>query len=435
MSGLFSLGRGGRAIEAPSEEEVARAVREARAAGRRLRVAGSGGSKSGIGEAPDLLLRLRLPDRLLGVETGSGEGGGRATAPGDMTTGRLQMLLGREGLLLATVGEWKGATLAGSLATGTHGGSARHGITAGSLRGLRIVDGTGQVREVGPEDPDFEHLGVSLGAFGVVTAATLACAERFALELVTDVVPFEEYLRDPVAHESRAEFHASIWVPSARRVIRFAASRTEEPGRPVPRRERFGRRTALAHLLSRRLGLHGAVSSRWFRSRAVGDGAEILSPLEVPSGVARFRNVANRIRRRKAAELAVDAARASEALVRFERLVGAHPGALNNPIGLRMSAADGFSVSPCAGRDTLWLDLFYDEVEPFRRELAAAADELEARPHWGKALPLPAEAVPGRYPRWEAFAEARARFDPDETFANPFTDRLDLTGGGAGGPA
>lgn len=434
MSGLLSREGRGRTIEARSEEEVVRAVREARAAGRRLRVAGSGGSKSGVGEAPDLRLRLRSPDRLLGVETGSGEGGGHATAPGDMTTGRLQALLAPERLLLDTVGEWKEATLAGSLATGTHGGSARHGITATSLRGLRIVDGTGEAREVGRDDPDFAHVGVALGAFGVVTAVTLDVSERFALELVTDVVPFDDYLRDPVAHESRTEYHASIWVPSARRVIRFAASRTEAPDRPVPRRERFGRRTALAHLLSRRLGLHGAVSSRWFRSRAVGDAAEILSPLEVPSGLARFRNVANRIRRRKASELAVGATRAAEALERFDRLFAEHGGALNNPIGLRMSAADGFSASPCADRDTLWLDLFHDDVEPFSTALRKAADEVGARPHWGKALVLPPASLGERYPRWDAFAETRARFDPDELFASPFTDRLGLTGGGAGAP-
>lgn len=409
-----------------SEREAAVAVREARAAGQRIRAAGSGGSKSGITTAPDAAVRLDLSDRLLAVE-----GDGLVTVPAGMTTGRLQSLLGAEGLVLPTVGEWKQATIAGALATGTHGGSARYGIMSTSARRIRLVTGTGEIREVSTGDPDFAHVAVSLGALGLVTSVTLQCVPRFTLELVTDVVPFDEYVQDPRGHESRTEFHASVWVPSARRVIRFAADRATEPERVVPRKERFGRRTALATFLSRRLGLHGAVFSGLFGEKAVGDCAEILSPLGVSSRVARFRNVANDVRGRMASELAVPASSASGTLARFDEFFRRHSRPLNNPIGLRMNAADGFSLSPCSGRDTLWMDLFYDDTEPFVTELGELAEEVEARCHWGKALALPPDALRRRYPAWDDFREARARLDPDRVFANRFTDELGLTGAAA----
>jgi len=411
---------------ARDEEAVVAAVKRARDAGARIRAVGAGGSKNPINSPPDLELRLGRPDRLLSVE------GETVIASGGMTTGRLQSLLAEEGLMLPTVGEWRNATLAGSLATATHGGSARHGILSTSVRALRIVTGTGEVRELRRGDPDFRHAGVSLGALGVVTAATLGCEGRSELELVTDVVPFEEYRADPVAQASRTEFHASVWMPSAGRVIRFAADRVPDAGGSVPRRERFGRRTAVAHFLVRWFGLYGVVSSRFFGGRAVGDPGSILSPLSVPSRTVRFRHVANAIRRREAAELAVEAARAPEFLARLERFFRRLPGPLNNTIGLRLTAGDGFSVSPCAGRDTLWLDIFYDDVEPFTTELAELALEVDARCHWGKALAVPASELPGRYPEWDAFAQARDRFDPDEVFANRFTDALGLTGPGSG---
>lgn len=410
-------------MDARGEEEVVEAVASARSAGARLRASGSGGSKSGVSTLPDVALRLDQPDRLLSVD------GDRVTAPAGMTGGRLQELLAPEGLVLPTVGEWKNATLAGALATGTHGGSARWGIMSTSVESFRIVDGRGELIEVSRGDSDHDHLAVSLGAFGVVTRVTLACVERFSLRLDTDVVPFDQYVRDPVAQESRTEFHASIWVPWARKVIRFAAERAPDPGPSVPRRERFGRRTELATLVVRRLGLPGAVSSRFFQHTAVGDGAEILSPLEVPARVARFRAWANGIRGNSAAELAVDAGRAPEILARFDAFFQERSGPLNNPIGLRMSAADGFSLSPCSGRDTLWLDIFYDDVEPFTRELADLGEEVGARCHWGKALALRPAHLRRQYPGWEAFAEARRSFDPDEVFANGFTDEVGLTGG------
>ncbi len=448
------MGRGaGRRVEAAGEDEVVEIVRAARAAGKRVRAAGSGGSKSGITHAPDVAVHLRGPDRLISVDGAEGIDAGRGidvrpgalgalvTAPAGMTTRRLQALLASHGLALPTVGEWQQATLAGALATATHGGSARYGIMATSVRAFRLVTGEGEVVEIRSGDPDFRHVAVSLGAFGIATRVTLACVPRFRLELVSDVVSFDDYLRDPVAQESRTEFHASVWMPEARKVIRFAADRVHagtgggvdggvDGGREsVPRRERFGRRTALAALVSRRLGLHGAFFERMVKSRAVGDCADILSPLRVPSRVARFRNVANRIRHRNAAELAVDASRAAEALARFDEFFHRHPGPLNNPIGLRMNAADDFSLSPCSGRDTLWLDVFYDDAEPFATRFAEVAREVGARCHWGKALALPADALRASYPEWEAWAEARARFDPDEVFANPWTDRLGLTGG------
>lgn len=423
---------GRRRVEARDEAGIVRAVERARASGRRLRPVGAGGSKSGVNEPPGLELRLEPPARLLEVD------GARVTAPAGLSTGRLQSLLADHGLSLPTVGEWKTGTVAGALATGTHGGSARHGILSTSLAGLRMVTGTGDVVELGPGDPDFAHAGVSLGALGVLSRVTLICEDRFALRLETDVVPFREYRREPVAQESRTEFHASLWMPWADRVVRFAAERAPDPGRRVSRKPRFGVRTAVASFLSRRLGWEGAVSDRVFGRTAVDDAAEILAPLEVSGRKARFRNVANEIRGRNAAELAVPAARAGEALERLGALFARRPGPLNNPIGLRVNPGDGFSLSPCAGRDTLWLDVFYDDDGPFERGLAAAGEALDARCHWGKTLALPPAALRRTYPEWEAFRAARERLDPAGLFASPFTDRLGLTaetgGARASGP-
>jgi len=153
-------------------------------------------------------------------------------------------------------------------------------------------------------------------------------------------------------------------------------------------------------------------------------GREVLFDPTVPPEYASDSNVSAN---------AVDAERASEALSRFDALFRAHPGRLLNPIGLRLTAGDGFTLSPSFGRTTLWMDVFYYGGEPFVTELATLAEELGARCHWGKTLPLAPEVMRRQYPGWEAFREARQRFDPSEVFANPFTDRIGLTGDGAAG--
>ena len=423
------MGRTAQRIRVRSEDDIVRAVQAAREAGGRVRAVGSGGSKNGINATSGATVHLDLLDRAIAVRDGV------ATVEAGMRCSQLQTLIGREGLALPTVGEWQHPTIGGALATGTHGGSARYGILSSSVRNLRIVTGAGEVVEVSRGDPDFDHVGVSLGALGIVSSVTLQCVPRFSLKLETDVIPFDHYLRDPVAQESRSEFHSAIWVPTARRVIRFAADRTADRTRADRREQRFGNRTAIASFLSRRLHLHAAVSSRNFRRTAVGDCAAILSPIGVSPQLARSRVVVNAARLVRASELAIPASRAGEALARLDRLFRAHRWALNNPIGLRMTAGDGFSLSPCFGRDTLWVDLFYDDTEPFVTSLRVLAEELEARCHWGKKLLLSSAHLRGRFPRWSAFQAARARYDPDGVLANRFTDELGLTGAATTGCA
>ncbi len=417
-----------RDIHVRDEEGVAAAVRQALQERTCFRTAGSGGSKSDITSQRDRLLHLDQPTDTIEVR------GSLVTAPANMTNGRLHSLLAPHGLAVPTVGEWQNATLAGAMSTGTHGGSSRYGLMSTSLREIRLVNGIGDLVTVDSGHRDFQHSGVSLGLLGVITRVTFECIERFSLKLETDVVPFSEYVLDPVSHESRSEFHASVWAPEAGRVVRFAADRVAGPLHAVSREQRFGWRTAVATFLSRRLGLHAAVSSAVFRRTAVGDVSDILSPLDLSPQTVRFRIVANKILRR-AVEFAVDSARASEALSRFEALFRAHPGRLLNPIGLRLTSGDEFTLSPSWGRNTLWMDVFYYGGEPFVTELATLAEELGARCHWGKTLPLGPEVIRRQYPGWEAFREARGRFDPNEVFANPFTDRLGLTGGMSGGAA
>jgi L-gulono-1,4-lactone dehydrogenase len=57
------------------------------------------------------------------------------------------------------------------------------------------------------------------------------------------------------------------------------------------------------------------------------------------------------------------------------------------------------------------------------REVEAAMRGLGGRPHWGKHSWTTAAQHRDRYPRWDAFAAARAQLDPGGRFANAFTER------------
>ena len=411
-------------IKVHSEEELAALIRSTAQAGRRARLRGfgSGGSKSGISHTPGQLVLLNPslePPKL---------DGDLVTVNSAIRLSELQDFLRPHNLMIPTVGEWQHPTVAGSLATGTHGGSAYHGIFSTSLESLRLISGTGESLLLDSSHPDFKYAAVSLGLLGITTTVTLRSVPRTQLQLTTDVVSFDEYRKAPRSQEGRTRFHASIWVPGAGKVIRFGADPVADSGRTITREQRFGWRTAIATTLSRKLGWHGLVSQRFFGRSAAGDAVDILSPIGVSPKVVQTRHVTNLIRGAKATEFALPADRAEEALNRLDELFRTHPASLNNPIGLRMSTGDEFTLSPCQGRDTLWVDLFYGSSPAFVAALAQVAGELEARCHWGKYLALSGEALKTRYAGWDDFRTACRRMDPHEVFANEISDSLGLTG-------
>src|SRR5688500_15313822 len=155
------------------ERDIVQAIKLARSQNRCIRASGSRGSKSGAYDTNGVLLRTERLDELIAV------GGNTVTVGPGMTCGRLNALLQRYGLMVPKVGEWEWATVGGSLATATHGGSAHHGIMATALTAMQLVDGEGRVHRIDRTHPDFAHAAVGLGSLGILSTVTLEAEPRF----------------------------------------------------------------------------------------------------------------------------------------------------------------------------------------------------------------------------------------------------------------
>ncbi len=399
------------------EEDIVSAVAAARDEGEAVRVVGSAGSKNDCYRTDGRALWFGEYNRVLAID------GPRVVVQAGATVGQLNTVLRQHGLAVPTHGEWAGATLGGALATGTHGGALSHGIFASSIASLRVVTATGHVLELHRGTELFDHAAVSLGALGIVSTVTFDCVERFHLELVMRPVSFDTYLDTLESASREHEYFSAVWVPSARRVITFAADRVPAPARTQARRERFSVSTFLLSLLSRRVGLH-AFPDSWFTARAVDGCEDVLSPIQDKSHrvqVLRFLS-----RDWKAAEPAVPFASAAHTLADLEGLLHRRRSVLTNPVGLRASAGDGFSLSPCYGQAMFWIDLFFNGNQAFAAELRDFFEARGARCHWGKHVLLSAGHLKSQYPRWEAFHSARRALDPGELFGNAFTRRFGL---------
>ena len=134
-----------RRIVAPATvEEIVAEVRAAEA----VRVAGAGHSFSPLVATDGVLLRLDAMDRILDVRRHD-DGTASVRVQAGIRLQRLSDELDRHGLALPNLGDIDVQSLAGAVATGTHGTGARLLPLHAQIECVELVDGAGMQRTPG----------------------------------------------------------------------------------------------------------------------------------------------------------------------------------------------------------------------------------------------------------------------------------------------
>jgi L-gulono-1,4-lactone dehydrogenase len=395
-----------------SRAEVAAAV----AGARTLRVAGAGHSFSAAAVTDGTLLKLDRLDRVLDADPASG----LVRVEAGITLHRLNRELLARGLALPNLGDVDVQTLAGALATGTHGTGGRLANLSEAVVGMELVLADGSERELTGGDL-LRAARVGLGALGVVVAVTLRCVPAFRLHAVDEPQPLEEVLDDLDEHVEANEHFELFSFPHSPLALTRTNNRTDAPAAPPGRALEWAQEVLLDNhvfgVLNRvarrfpgtipRLNrLAGAVSSR--RERTDHSFRIFASPRLV-----RFEEM----------EYALPREHAAEAVRGCHAILARH--AVSFPLELRFSAGDDALLSQAHDRDSAFVAVHVfrgmDWEAPFR-EVEAMMERWDGRPHWGKRSFLGARELAGRYPRWDDFQAARAQLDPHGRFASPWTD-------------
>ena len=411
-------------LERPGDVgEVVAALERAAGAGRTVRVAGSGHSFEDLVPTDGHLLELGRMNRVLDADRARG----LVRAEAGITLRALNRRLAELGLALENMGDIDAQTLAGAIATATHGTGARFPNLSAQVEALELVTADGRVLELSPEsDPEAFRAGrVGLGALGVLTAVTLRCVPAFTLRGVDEPQPLEPTL-ERLEELVPAHDHFELFTfPYSSLALTRRSDRTERP--PAPR----GRARAYAEDV--------VVQNHAFRlfCRA---GRRV--PRLVPALNRSVARVAGRRERVEASyavfssprlvrfvemEYALPRAVAATALRRVRAAIEERRLPVNFPIELRFVAADDAFLSPAVGRETAYLAVHVFGGMAWREPFTAVEeimDELGGRPHWGKRHFATAQSLEPRYPDWERFAAVRARLDPGARFANPGIERV-----------
>lgn len=408
-------------------DEVAVLVGRAAQDGTRIRPIGAGHSFTAVGRPDSGTVQLVL-DRcadLIALDRGSG----LVTVGAGMTLWRLNRLLAEAGLALTNLGDIERQTIAGAIATGTHGTGARFGGLASQVRAFELVLGDGSVVTCSAQERSdlFAAARIGLGALGVVTSVTLQAVPLFALRaqegsarLPDLLAGFDEFL-DGADH---AELY---WFPHTDRALTKRNSRVPVAAGldPAPRvrgwvndellsNRVFGLLVATGRRLPGTIPPVAKVSSRALGARTYTD---LSYKVFTSERRVRFKEM----------EYAVPRTELVEVLRELTAAVERSDLRISFPVEVRVAAADEIWLSTAQGRQTGYVAVHVDRNTPHADYFALVEKIMLAaggRPHWGKLHTLDAAALRERYPRFDDFLAVRNTADPAGLFGNDYLDRV-----------
>jgi L-gulonolactone oxidase len=214
--------------------ELSAAVTDAAAAGRTVRVAGAGHSFGDLVATDGVLLQL---DGIAGILSVDRDAGLVRVGAGT----RLHALgaaLDTVGLALPNLGDIDRQTVAGAIATATHGTGVRFGNLATQVEELELVLADGQVLRCAPGSDELRAARVSLGALGVIATVTLRVVPAFTLRAEDRAHPLASTLArldELVEGSDHFEFYV---FPHSDRALTRTNTRTDAPPAPPGRLRR-----------------------------------------------------------------------------------------------------------------------------------------------------------------------------------------------------
>ncbi len=381
------------------------ALRSLVAASARVRVLGSGHSFNRIADPGPRGVLVSIAGLPPGIEVDTAARTVRVA--GGVRYAELARAVHARGLALPNMASLPHISVAGSVATGTHGSGVTNGPLAAPVREVELVLADGSTGTVARGDARFDGAVTSLGALGVVTALTLDLEPAYEVEQTVHVeLPLEGLDFEAVTGAAYSVSLFTDWRdPGFRQawVKRRTDQAAVEFGWGVPAKVAMHPVPGMpGGNCTEQFGVPGPWHERLPHFRAEftpSSGDELQSEYLLPRAAA------------EAALHAVDGIR---------RTVSA----VLQTCEVRTIAADPQWLSPAHGRDSVALHFTWVDdltaVLPVVRRLEEALEPFDPRPHWGKVYAMSGEALRDRYPRLADFRALARELDPEGKFTNPF---------------
>lgn len=391
-----NLEYGARTLHEPTTVEQ---VQEIVAASDRVRALGSRHSFNDIADTRGDLISLAKLSGAPEID----ETRRTVTIPGGLRYGDLAGPLEHAGWALENLASLPHISVAGAIATATHGSGDDNPTLSSAVVAVELVTGDGSLFRADRTHEDFAGVVVGVGALGVITALTLEVVPTFSLRQDLYLGASLDRIIEDFDEITSSGYSVSInpdWSSADRGRIRVKSRGVDAP-------DSLGgaARTVVtdpAPGVTDATGKHGP----WF------DRLPHFRLAFTPSFGEELQS-----------EYLVHRDHAAEALDAL-RPIAPHFAPAMHGVEIRTMRADDLWLSPAYGQDTVGIHFTW-KLEPERVEaliplVEAALAPFSPRPHWGKLF----GELRGDYPRMPDFLALRDSFDPRRVFANAYTDRV-----------
>lgn len=405
-----------------TEEGVQELVKKALRDKRRIRIIGSGHSFTPLVQTDDILVSLDRYQGLVSVDQDSH----RAVVKGGTKLNRLGELLFEQGLAMENMGDIDRQSIAGAISTGTHGTGIGFGSISTQVRGIRFVNGLGEIVECSQEKNRdlFKAAQVSLGALGVITQVRLQCVPAYKLELVNDKKKLSEVLgsfSQIIQNHRNFEFY---WFPNTAYVMTKTSNVANEKAGKTGLSTLFQEYVLenMAYKLLCEYAYRFPSKNQWvsdFSAKVIGHSRKVYHSHKVYATprLVKFNEM----------EYNVPLEAYEEVMKAVVECIRKNDFPVHFPIENRFVQKDDIYLSPAYGRPSAYIACHVYYKKPYQAYFKALEDIFKAfdgRPHWGKLHTLEAPDFWERYPMFEAFLKHRQEQDPEGVFLSPYMASL-----------
>ena len=364
-----------------------------------LKALGSRHCFSRIADNAHQLISFRSMNRMLDID----ETEKTVSVEAGITYSKLGPELDRQGYALHNLASLPDISVAGAIATATHGSGSKNGNLASAVAEIELVTADGELRTLSRQKDADEFLGavVHLGALGIVTRVKLDIQPTFRVNEYTYHGLKKNILYEKFSQIMNSAYSVSLF--TYRNKDGFANWPWATVRLKVQEEAGF---EAKPELFGARLDARRNTTGSWWERLphfAIGDVAAKGNELQTEYFVAM--------------EHAVDAIKAVATLAdRIQPLLHASE--------LRTVAADKLWMSTCYEQQSLAIHFTWkpdqEGVANLLPEIEKRLAPFEARPHWGKLFFMGSKTLESRYDRLADFRRLVSRYDPEAKFGNAF---------------
>ncbi|MBN9229442.1 MAG: hypothetical protein BGO90_01395 [Legionella sp. 40-6] len=339
----------------------------------------------------------------------------------------LEQELFSRGYSLYNLGDINQQTIAGLIATGSHGTGSQFGIASTQVVWIELVTADGKIVECSPTlNPElFKAAQVSLGTLGIITRIKLKILPRYYLHQERTVTHFEEamaHFYESIQENRNYEF---FWFPYTDFVYEKRHNLASQTTGPHRYKKLFNDYVLENGALWCLCEMAHAMPA-FYRKHANGLLKKLSCSLDetIPSiecyATTRWVN-------HREIEYSIPVEEALNTLQEIRQLLNEHPTHVSFPVEVRYVKADDIYLSPNYQRNTVWIAVHAytrDEHEAVFKDVEQVFLQHHGRPHWGKMHWLEHEQIKDLYPCLSQFKKIQHQLDPQGIFLNGYLRKL-----------